>query len=64
MKQHTPRAGNLIKNALLKKNSMHHVQLILVVIRRKRTEYYANEMWNTYIHKAFASHLLWLMPFR
>ena len=26
------------------KNSMHHVQLTLVIIRRNRTEYYANEI--------------------
>ena len=42
---------------------MHHVQLVLVIIRRKRTEYYANEIEYTYTHKAVGSHHLWLMIF-
>ena len=54
----------MIKNGVLKKNSIHHVQLILVAIHRKRTEYYVNEILYTYTNKAVGSHGLWLMLFR
>ena len=43
---------------------MRHVQLIFVIICEKRTEYYANEIWYTYTHKAVRSHRLWSVLFR